>query len=356
MTRNGKIARLPQAVRNELNQRLADGEPGDPLVTWLNGLPETRKALARHFQGRPIREQNLSEWRQGGFLDWQRHQAVAEDVRRWTEETADFNAAKDGAPLSDRVATVLTARLMAETEAALRETPEPAARLALLRAPLAELRHLRRDDHAAARERRERRRFAREEATTRRTEAARRQAKTAAEEREERQRWIAPLTAGLHANALARALGGTPHDFDVARILLEAHRGLAPGTLTPPAAASSPALEPPPAAADSSRSNPAESDSIRPAEATVTNAAPHESGLEPRSEPPVPQPGEAPAPEGGAAASDAPASAGAAPAGSPAVTVPATPSVSQSPAAKPTPAGDVTAGDFVSARWVEFRR
>ena len=39
MTRHGKIARLPLEVREELNRRLENGEPGDRLVEWLNGMP-----------------------------------------------------------------------------------------------------------------------------------------------------------------------------------------------------------------------------------------------------------------------------------------------------------------------------
>src|SRR6267142_2931446 len=34
--RNTKIARLPEAIREPLNQRLDDGEPGNQLVAWLN--------------------------------------------------------------------------------------------------------------------------------------------------------------------------------------------------------------------------------------------------------------------------------------------------------------------------------
>jgi hypothetical protein len=61
MTRNGKIARLTRPIRDELNRRLQDGEPGVRLVAWLNGLPETQKILQVDFGGRPISEQNLSE-------------------------------------------------------------------------------------------------------------------------------------------------------------------------------------------------------------------------------------------------------------------------------------------------------
>ena len=46
MTRRGKIARLPRAVREELNRRLLNGETGARLVAWLNGHPETKRVLA----------------------------------------------------------------------------------------------------------------------------------------------------------------------------------------------------------------------------------------------------------------------------------------------------------------------
>ena len=42
MTRNGKIARLPRAIRDELSRRLQDGEPGKHLVQWLNWNPSPK--------------------------------------------------------------------------------------------------------------------------------------------------------------------------------------------------------------------------------------------------------------------------------------------------------------------------
>ena len=39
MIHRGKIGRLPEEIRNRLNIRLAQGEMGDELVEWLNGLP-----------------------------------------------------------------------------------------------------------------------------------------------------------------------------------------------------------------------------------------------------------------------------------------------------------------------------
>jgi hypothetical protein len=69
-TRNGKIARLAKAVRDELNCRLSEGEPGTSLVEWLNGRDDVKKLLAASFGGRLVSEQALSEWRAGGYQDW----------------------------------------------------------------------------------------------------------------------------------------------------------------------------------------------------------------------------------------------------------------------------------------------
>ena len=75
-TRTGKIARLPRLIRNELNQRLGDGEEGKKLVGWLNRLPEVRAVMAESFEGKPVTEQNLSEWKAGGFAEWAGRQEV----------------------------------------------------------------------------------------------------------------------------------------------------------------------------------------------------------------------------------------------------------------------------------------
>ena len=69
MARTEKIARLPRELRDQLNRRLHDGQPGTQLVIWFNSLPEAREVLEREFRGRAISEQNLSEWKQGGYGD-----------------------------------------------------------------------------------------------------------------------------------------------------------------------------------------------------------------------------------------------------------------------------------------------
>ena len=90
ITRNGKIARLPRQVRHHLNCRLEDGEPGKQLVEWLNGLPEVQEVLKLRFGGRPFSEQNLSEWKQGGYQDWLKLQESLYLVQRLAEQAEDL--------------------------------------------------------------------------------------------------------------------------------------------------------------------------------------------------------------------------------------------------------------------------
>jgi hypothetical protein len=44
--RNGKIARLPRPVGDELNQRLERSAESPEVLEWLSGLPEVKAALA----------------------------------------------------------------------------------------------------------------------------------------------------------------------------------------------------------------------------------------------------------------------------------------------------------------------
>ena len=77
-TPNGKIGRLPKALQDEVNRRLENGQKSRLLAAWLNSLPEVQAMLATEFAGKPIREENLSEWRKHGYQQWfGRRQAIA---------------------------------------------------------------------------------------------------------------------------------------------------------------------------------------------------------------------------------------------------------------------------------------
>src|SRR6185295_7772399 len=109
MTRNGKIARLPKAVRDQLNKDLENGVPGVRLVDWLNSLPEVRQVLEEQFDGRAIIEPNLSEWKAGGFLDWQMRQDMLMHAEELAEEAQDLKATSPRA-LTEHVHVVVAGR------------------------------------------------------------------------------------------------------------------------------------------------------------------------------------------------------------------------------------------------------
>jgi len=108
-TRIGKIARLPQAVREELNRRLHEGERHDRLVEWLNGLREVQAVVGAEFAGRAISAQNLSDWKRGGYADWVAHQEALELAERLGEDTAEW-AVEGKVRLSETLALWLAAR------------------------------------------------------------------------------------------------------------------------------------------------------------------------------------------------------------------------------------------------------
>jgi hypothetical protein len=152
MTRNGKIARLPSSLRDELNRRVRGGEPGKNLVDWLNSQPAVQEVLEKEFGGRAISEQNLSEWKQGGYEDWLRHQ----ETRTWVQELASQSEdlsediKQEAGDLS--VAELLSASLAIALGRCLHSTAEKAANdpkhARMLLDIARELARLRRDHHS----------------------------------------------------------------------------------------------------------------------------------------------------------------------------------------------------------------
>lgn len=69
-TYKGKIGRLPAKIREELCQRMEDGQPGSVILPWLNSLSEVHEIMARQFGGVKISNSNLTEWRKGGYQVW----------------------------------------------------------------------------------------------------------------------------------------------------------------------------------------------------------------------------------------------------------------------------------------------
>jgi hypothetical protein len=148
MSRTGKVARLPKAVREKLNLRLEDNEPAKDLLKWLNGLPQTRKVLKSLFNGAPINKQNLSDWKTGGFRDWQAQQEALNAMQQMADEAEELQSSSTEL-LSDKVSTWLLARYFMKLKQAL--AAGGPNELKLLHRFCADIVALRRGDHYSAR-------------------------------------------------------------------------------------------------------------------------------------------------------------------------------------------------------------
>jgi hypothetical protein len=83
--RNGKVARLPFALRQQINRMIEDGLPYKTIIERLG--PE----------GKHLTIHNLSTWRLGGYQDYLNAQAINERARIQTEAAADI-VRETGAP------------------------------------------------------------------------------------------------------------------------------------------------------------------------------------------------------------------------------------------------------------------
>jgi hypothetical protein len=142
----GKISRLPREVQEEVNRRLKEGERGKTLVEWLNSLSSVRDIMESEFEGKPVREQNLSDWRKHGYRDWLAEQKAMELSRRIN--AGEIPLQKHAGELTGNIALWLAARYSVAVQD-FEENNELDWKK--LRELCSDLVTLRRSDHAAAR-------------------------------------------------------------------------------------------------------------------------------------------------------------------------------------------------------------
>lgn len=115
-----KIARLPETIRDELNQRLLDGQGSPEILSWVNNLPEVKEILATHFHGAAINGPNLTHWRQTGYHRWLR-QRHTRDLSKYAEE---FTKAADGR-LAHAAAAMASGKLFEFLDHAISDQSDP---------------------------------------------------------------------------------------------------------------------------------------------------------------------------------------------------------------------------------------
>ncbi len=189
-THRGKIGRLSRKLREELNHRLEDGAPD--VLAWLNALPEVQAMLAAQFGGSPINAQNLSNWRQGGYLEWLQQQEQRDLVRKLAENANELAADAGGVEVGNHLSVVLVAELAASAREALAGLTDPAERCTRLQELLKTLARVRQQDYLAGRLAIERERRARQ----------RLEELAADEDRRKCQEEAWPLIQGLRRSAM----------------------------------------------------------------------------------------------------------------------------------------------------------
>jgi hypothetical protein len=217
ITRTGKIARLPKYIRDQLGERIENGEQGKVLVNWLNGLSDVKEVLRDQFGGRPINEQNLSEWKQGGHPEWRRQEETRLLACRLTEHSDDLVAAADGKEISDRFASLLAVEVARLATDMLENETDLEKRWQRVCHVNRELSQLRRDDHRATRTLIERQRWTREV--------------DGEDEKKKKDRLTAPFWAYRLIGPYGELFGGGDEGRAAAAFVLEAERGMRPGTL-----------------------------------------------------------------------------------------------------------------------------
>jgi hypothetical protein len=165
MTHNGKIGKLPVAVREELNRRMENGGQGGKLLAWLNSLPEVQAVVAAEFDGKLIRKQNLSEWRKGGYKKWLWRQEALEMTREMAAETGELQPA-GAPPLADQMAGWVTVRYLMAIRQLVEKSGDGEMDLKTLREFCHDVVALRRGDHSGARLKIEQERLEREREET----------------------------------------------------------------------------------------------------------------------------------------------------------------------------------------------
>ena len=152
MARIGKIARLPGDIRAQLNSRLQDGGEGRQIVHWLNSLPEVKEVVGQKFDGRAINEQNLSDWRQGGYEEWLAHQDMLAQAVELAAHRQELEAVAPGQSPADHLAAAISFRYGAILAAQGPELDEKSlTQLKALSRICQAVVKLRRSDHNAAR-------------------------------------------------------------------------------------------------------------------------------------------------------------------------------------------------------------
>ena len=117
--RTGKVARLPKAARDKINQLMLEGR------TYLEIIAELGE------DGKDLNEDNLSNWKSGGYLDFRREQLELADIRFRHEYASEVARTTAGTGLCEATSKIMIAQILD----ALRDSGPTSLHTALIERP-----------------------------------------------------------------------------------------------------------------------------------------------------------------------------------------------------------------------------
>lgn len=98
--RTGKVARLPKDTRDQVNVRLRDGHTYEAIGAWLADIGYGE-----------ISASNLSNWKDGGYADWQKHQDRLETDLLKREFALELVKANEGSQIHEATLQLAASQL-----------------------------------------------------------------------------------------------------------------------------------------------------------------------------------------------------------------------------------------------------
>jgi len=109
--RTGKIARLPKAMRDVVNLMLRDGATSAAII---KALEQAKGNGATAADGLPIEipnEQNLTNWKDGGYQDWLLEQQRLDDMKFKREMALEIVRQNEGSKIHEAALQLASSQL-----------------------------------------------------------------------------------------------------------------------------------------------------------------------------------------------------------------------------------------------------
>jgi len=101
VARTGKIARLRKEHRDKLNEMLRDNASSDRVIKFVLTLKDAGERDANGDSIQIPNDQNITNWREGGFQDWLKEQERLQDMRAKREFALEIVKANEGSMIHE---------------------------------------------------------------------------------------------------------------------------------------------------------------------------------------------------------------------------------------------------------------